>query len=221
MRRFGIGVAIGFITFLVGMVPFYYPFEGLFRVNGGLSDCEGQFDVLPRYGMPSGVTPGVGYVDDSRAVYATVLEDEMYGRAYLVVGDTTTPTDWFAGLDRDRQLAGVEKETFDGYSRRNSTSRYLRPELIDDPRVHFLDFGDSSEIFKTRRNGWAEFRKRFPRANGLLTFSTVGFNLARTQALVSVERQCGGLCGDGKFVLLKKVNGRWMILRKINAWKSW
>jgi hypothetical protein len=219
MRRFGIGLAIGFITFLFGMVPFYYPFEGFFKVQGGLSDCVVRLDGPAKYGMPSGGELTDDYIDESRAVYAAVLEDEMYGRAYVVVGDTTTPTDWFAGLDLNRQLAGVEKETFDGYSGSNSISRYLHG-LIDDPRVHFIDFDDSFEIFKTQRNGWAEFRRRFPSANGFITFSSVGLNSAHTQALVSVERQCGGLCGDGTFVVLKKVNGRWMIMRKIIAWES-
>lgn len=219
MRRFGIGVAIGSITFLVGIVPFCYPFEGFFRVTGGLSDCVIRVEPSAEYGMPSG--GGLSdYGDDSRAVYAAVVEHQMDGRAYLVVGDTTPPDDWFVGLDRNRQLAAVEKETFEGYRNSNSISRYLPHGLIDDSRVRFVDFDDSEKIFKLRKIGWTEFRRRFPDANGLITFSSVGFNLAHTQALVGVERQYSGLSSDGMFFVLKKVNGRWMIAREIIAWSQ-
>jgi len=219
MKRFGIGLAIGFITFLVGMVPSYYPFESLFRLRGGLSHCTMDFDVRDIHGMPSSVEPSIDYVDESQAVYSAVLADEMYGERRLVVSDKTVAGDWFAGVDPGRRLAGVEKETFDGYRSSNSVSRYLGHEMGDDSRITLLNEFESSGIFK-RKNGWADFRKRFPNVNGLIIFSSVGLNPTHTQGLVSVEKQCGGLCGEGKFVLLKKVNGRWTIVRKIIAWES-
>ena len=219
MRRFLIGLAIGSITFLIGMVPFYYPFEGLFIAQGGLSDCVVRWEPSTKNGMPSG--GGISnYSDEGRAVYAAVIDDEIYRRSRLIVSEITVPGDWFAGIDPDRQLSGVEKATFDGYVSSNLTSRYVRREIGEDPRITFLSEHESIGIFNRQRNGWAEFRKRFPDANGFITFSEVGFNPTFTQALVSVEKQCGGLCGEGKFVVLKKINGRWMIMRKVYIWNS-
>ena len=37
----------------------------------------------------------------------------------------------------------------------------------------------------------------------------VGFNRAKTQAIVYVESSCGGLCGSWRFHLLEKVHGNW------------
>ena len=39
--------------------------------------------------------------------------------------------------------------------------------------------------------------------------SPVGFNRARTQAIVWVEETCGGLCGSFRFHFLEKVSGKW------------
>jgi hypothetical protein len=41
------------------------------------------------------------------------------------------------------------------------------------------------------------------------SLSPVGFNRARTQAIVSVEETCGGLCGNFRFHFLEKVRGKW------------
>lgn len=41
------------------------------------------------------------------------------------------------------------------------------------------------------------------------SLSPVGFNRARTQAIVFVQETCGGLCGSFRFHLLEKVRGKW------------
>ena len=41
------------------------------------------------------------------------------------------------------------------------------------------------------------------------SLSPVGFNRARTQAIVYLEETCGGLCGSFRFHFLEKVRGKW------------
>jgi hypothetical protein len=68
---------------------------------------------------------------------------------------------------------------------------------------------------------WRAFYQRFPRSQGLVTFSRVGFNAARTQAVVLVTRGCGGLCGMGNVVLLDRdPAGRWRVVRSDMLWIS-
>jgi hypothetical protein len=52
------------------------------------------------------------------------------------------------------------------------------------------------------------------------SFSHIGFNPGRTQALVYVSYVCGGTCGDGHYVLLDKSGGRWRITDSAMAWIS-
>jgi tRNA nucleotidyltransferase/poly(A) polymerase len=43
-------------------------------------------------------------------------------------------------------------------------------------------------------------------------------SLDRQKAYVQLGYHCGGLCGNGKAIYLKKVNGKWKIIEK---WKTW
>ena len=44
------------------------------------------------------------------------------------------------------------------------------------------------------------------------------FSMDRQSAYVQLDYQCGGLCGSGQDIFLKKINGRWKI---IVQWQSW
>ncbi|MBS7229530.1 hypothetical protein KHA90_00710 [Flavobacterium psychroterrae] len=44
------------------------------------------------------------------------------------------------------------------------------------------------------------------------------FSVDRQSAYVELDYQCGGLCGSGQDIFLKKINGKWKI---IVQWQSW
>lgn len=52
-----------------------------------------------------------------------------------------------------------------------------------------------------------------------ITFSRVSFNHNATQALFYTEYICG-LCGEGKFVLMEKQSGKWIVLGEQYTWVS-
>ncbi len=63
------------------------------------------------------------------------------------------------------------------------------------------------------------FQQRFPRSYGYLTFTRVGFNRDLTEAVFYTEHICG-LCGEGKYVYLRKINGRWKVQAQFGTWIS-
>jgi hypothetical protein len=67
---------------------------------------------------------------------------------------------------------------------------------------------------------WERFYRRYPHAPGLIGFSNVGFNQAHTQAFVYISHGCGGLCGEGEYVLLEKRGGAWHIIDQMGLWVS-
>jgi hypothetical protein len=67
---------------------------------------------------------------------------------------------------------------------------------------------------------WTRFYKKYPKSPGIIFFSNIGFNDRNNQAFLYAGRQCGGLCGSGKYVLLKKENGAWVIQEKMELWVS-
>jgi hypothetical protein len=52
------------------------------------------------------------------------------------------------------------------------------------------------------------FFARFPSSYGALTFSRIAFNRDLTEAFFYTEHLCG-LCGEGKFVYMRKTDGKW------------
>ena len=65
-----------------------------------------------------------------------------------------------------------------------------------------------------------DFEARFPNNFGYFVVSHVGLNLNNTEALVYVEHFCGGLCGGGDYVLMRKVNGAWHVVDNHVTWVS-
>ena len=59
-------------------------------------------------------------------------------------------------------------------------------------------------------SGWKPFYDRYPDSSGYLQMSAVGFNGARTRALVYMGHQCNNLCGGGSYHLMDKVKGAWL-----------
>jgi hypothetical protein len=63
------------------------------------------------------------------------------------------------------------------------------------------------------------FFARFPSSYGALTFSRVAFNRELTEAFFYTEHLCG-LCGEGKFVYMRKTSGRWAVANTASTWIS-
>jgi hypothetical protein len=64
-----------------------------------------------------------------------------------------------------------------------------------------------------------QFSRRFPDNYGYLTFSRIGFSRDLTEAVFYTEHACG-MCGEGKYVFMRKVNGHWMIEGEAPTWIS-
>jgi hypothetical protein len=57
--------------------------------------------------------------------------------------------------------------------------------------------------------GWNEFHRRYPDAEGILAVSAVGFDTGRTVAIVYSEVACGLLCGSGSFTCFRRSHDGW------------
>lgn len=95
--------------------------------------------------------------------------------------------------------------------------------VVDNKDINLLPFDESNHLFNQDEDfnaGWDEFYAKFPEANGILNFSSIGYNNSKTQALLEMTRYCGSLCGYVDVVYLEKENGIWVIKSIINLWVS-
>jgi hypothetical protein len=70
---------------------------------------------------------------------------------------------------------------------------------------------------------WDDYYRRYPASGGFYWFSAVGFNPARTRALVDMGHACGELCGNGGPRFFEKKGGKWReahVLATVTEWFS-
>jgi hypothetical protein len=94
----------------------------------------------------------------------------------------------------------------------------LRDERLE-RRLHLSTRYELATEQETNVYPSEQFMRRFPQNYGYLTFSRVAFNRDLTEAFFYTEHVCG-LCGEGRFVFVKKVNGFWIVDRIDSTWIS-
>ena len=160
-----------------------------------------------------------------QAVYAFLLSKMYQHRGYVIMADTATSA---IGVDNTAQtldyvlqnMHDVNPETVASFRDRNATSQPLRPDMqLGDPYV-LLSQAGKNQIFSQNQSGWEIFYNRYPQAPGITTFSRAGFNTLLDQALVYMGTQSNWLVGTGYYILLRKVNGSWMIDQQVTIWES-
>ena len=65
-----------------------------------------------------------------------------------------------------------------------------------------------------------DLEARFPNNLGYFVVSQIGLNMNKTEALLYVDHFCGGLCGGGEYVLMRKVDGVWHVVDRHGTWVS-
>ncbi len=102
-------------------------------------------------------------------------------------------------------------------SREHAVEDLFRPE---DYGFVVVSAEEMKEIFKTVQGGWEIFRERFPNSAGTVTFSRVGFNHARTEALFYWGQQVAPLMGNGSYYFCQKKGDHWHTAGAASVWIS-
>lgn len=143
-------------------------------------------------------------------------------RMCSVDGNGPDRLSWFAPSLRWRAIA-LSDAWFAQSSRITRASFFLNSVFSTDvstdlhlPSGARTAFVNASEL----RTKGSDFEARFPNNLGFFVVSRVGLNLNKTEALLYVERFCGGLCGGGEYVLMRKVDGVWHVVDHHGTWVS-
>jgi hypothetical protein len=67
---------------------------------------------------------------------------------------------------------------------------------------------------------WNRFYQRYPHSGGSIILSAIGYNVKGDVAILMVEHGCGGLCGSGSTVVVRRDDGRWHLIAVQNLWMS-
>jgi hypothetical protein len=158
-------------------------------------------------------------------VYAAVLAKIHEGRHpdTVVVAESTLAFRLYDGFTpallqrQDSIPAPLIERLMAASVRRTPTAALPLPRPL-----HVLTKAEFAEIFRGGPGvGWEEFYRRFPVARLYFALSPVVLSADGAQALVYFERHCGGLCGEGTLVWLRRVpGGAWAVRRTRTFWVS-
>jgi hypothetical protein len=131
----------------------------------------------------------------------------------------------------------VDTSTFNAFLRRPRVQPRIRDFGYKIP-IHLLSYGEQTEIWnagqaydsahpplpgKMSEGPDGEFRHRFPGAWGTASFSLVGFNRTRTEAIVEVRHLCGTQCYSAELVFFRKTGDKWRPIERVaqNVLADW
>ena len=229
MRKVGIRVAIAILTFVLG-VAIMWPARLIRRFEAALVDRfypDSGNDLIP---AALTVDPAVEANEVYRVVIRSMYQDQSKNEPIVLQSETEgcrICTDDFSSLEADRPesfykmiketMPDAERQTLDDYLLRNKVPGHLKVWNVG-LNVVLTDLNGFESDRPDRF--WLRFSEKYPKAYGFASFSNIGFNDRYDQAFLYAARSCGGLCGSGGYVLLKKINGKWEIQSEAGMWIS-
>jgi hypothetical protein len=151
-------------------------------------------------------------IAEAYQIYSLLLPHEEsygFGKGTLVIQeDTASHTLETACFDP--KSASRFKDALADYSCVQKRTWLLQRRFQIEKAYELVSSDTVNLLFKERGvDGWQDFYKRYPDSGGFIILSAVGFNKAKTLAVVYTGSSCGGLCGSWRFHLLEKTNGKW------------
>ena len=166
------------------------------------------------------------------AVYQAALDSMFVSRApssfsQLVIGDSTE-------VFKGQNLAGTLISTFsrlslvDTAAVKDLTTRSREAHALKELsrlglRIPVV-FVDRQALKSFPGQGpdkyWSQFYQRYPGSRGLIRLSAIGYGANGDLAILMVDQFCGGLCGNGYIVALRRVGGMWRITAIQRTWVS-
>lgn len=98
----------------------------------------------------------------------------------------------------------------------------IQVDLLDSYNFSFesISYEKYQSLFgkrRLKRNSWKKIERKYG-VEKVIELSKV--NYSGNYATTYFGLHCGGLCGNGFFVVLERVNGNWSTIAKINLWES-
>lgn len=226
MRRHSIRLFIAILTFALGI--------SIFRASQVASTLVNRYLATNNTDVSPATLPRLYSDEEANEIYRVLVHGQFIfnneSELIVIQAETTgcpiyedeSVKERFGTTESFHQMVSqlipeAEAQTLDNYLLSNKTRQELKVWNLG---VNYVLVRNSDLPDGQLESFWAGFHKKYPTATGLVFFSKVGFNDRHDQAFVYVGRTCGGLCGSGEYVLLSKVNGRWVVSNEQGLWVS-
>ena len=226
MRRHSIRLFIAVLTFTLGV--------SIFWVSQAVSTLVDRFLTTSNTDVSPVTLRRLNSDEDANEIYRLLIHREFNSTGeikMIVIRAETTGCPMYEDESAAKEMGITEPfQQMMNKSMPEAEAQTLDNYLLSNKDLQELkvwNLGINYVVVKNRdlpdgriENFWAKFYNKYPDSTGLLSFSKVGFNDRQDQAFVYMARSCGGLCGGGEYVLLNKVNGKWVISNEQELWVS-
>lgn len=106
------------------------------------------------------------------------------------------------------------------YSEKNSNTYYFSFDNFELNTIQLINPSETNCFFNVEYRGWENYYKKYPKSNGLYTFSRPGINSAGNQAIIEYGWQADYDTGMGYLVVLEKENNKWIVTHRLYTWAS-
>jgi len=123
---------------------------------------------------------------------------------------------WLYPLDNRLKFHASSMVTRVSFTLTNALPSELRPIL------HLPGEARAIAVIRSeleRATSTGELERRFPNSLGYIAVSRAGFNFNKTEAIFYLDHFCG-LCGGGRYILMRKASGAWKVADEHYTWIS-
>ncbi|MBN1186938.1 MAG: hypothetical protein JXB49_31970 [Bacteroidales bacterium] len=114
-------------------------------------------------------------------------------------------------------LAGLDLYTMNDFIKKNLSSVMIPEFHLDQIKIIYMSQKEYEEIME--QGGWNQYHKTYGFIP-TITLSRPGINVSMNKAFIYYSAISDKLGGAGFYLVLEKVNNKWIIKEKIIAWMS-
>jgi hypothetical protein len=120
-----------------------------------------------------------------------------------------------------RDTGTIRPDTIQDFVEKSCTVGRLSTTFHTDLPRTFVDRDSIGfDVIPNQKNTPKDFRQTFPGASGIISLSRVGFDSALHEAIVSSAFVCGMLYGEGRRYIVRKTQGKWVVVQTSVLWVS-
>ena len=193
------------------------------------------FSAIPQNDAPKPTVSPDALTEERVAVYRAVLEDYSNGsNSPLNLADKTETLDFSETFPDKECLKGLDLESTGTAAKVvhridvRLTGNKKRIALVDaDLQQTKIEENDPQKLMKraidegekvTEKQLDDSLKQAF--GTGLFTFSEIVFDKKHQHAVLKYSFVCGGLCGHGNTMVIKKVGQKWKVGKRCGGWIS-
>lgn len=167
--------------------------------------------------------PVIFGANEEYQIFNAVLRSRFPEENYLHVVRTTYGYTEYFSYQYKLDDSGINYDTLmiSDFLIKNTLPLTLNETYLIDP-VYTVDKTELDSIWRNYNcpEDWQEYYRRYPRSCGIIDFSRPGFSIDGNTAVMTLGWQFGGDAGHGYLVILKKIDGTWMLRWWFDTWIS-